>query len=102
MGDPLDNGTGWGPRAAPLVSGTAKTGAIYVYRFSTSWKLANMVKPNYKPADWNTNYFARELELSQTGKTLAVGEMADSSSAVGIGGNWANSDRRSSGAIFMY
>jgi hypothetical protein len=102
VGDPTDNGTGWGPRAAPLVAGTAKTGAVYVYRLTTSWKLANMVKPNYKPDVWVTDFFGTELGLSQTGKTLVVGMLADSSSATGIGGSWANSNRTSSGAVFMY
>lgn len=102
VGDATDNGTGSGPRAAPLISGTAKTGAVYVYRLTTSWKLANMIKPNYVPQNWVTDYFGKELGISGTGKTLVVGMLADSSSAVGIGGSWANSNRSSSGAIFMY
>ena len=47
VGDDEDNGTGTGPRAAPLVSGTVHTGAVYVYRLTDMWRLSNIVKPNY-------------------------------------------------------
>ena len=44
VGDFGDSGTGTGPRAAPLPDpGGARTGAIYVYRLSGSWRLANVV-----------------------------------------------------------
>jgi hypothetical protein len=102
VGDTNDNGTGWGPRAAPLVSGTTRKGGVYVYRLTSTWKLANMVKPNYPPQYWVAGYFGDALALSGTGKTLVVGMLADGSSAVGIGGDWANSNRGGSGAIYMY
>jgi hypothetical protein len=103
VGDPLDNGTGWGPRAAPLVSGSEQTGAVYVYRFTGgTWKLANMVKPNYNPDPGQTRIFGTSTALSGTGKTLIVAAPLESSSASGIGGSWANTNRASSGAVFMY
>jgi len=102
VGDGYDNGTSWGPRAAPLVSGTARTGAVYVYRLADSWKLANMVKPNYRPDPGQADFFGTRLALSQTGKTLLVAVPQENSSATGIDGNWANSDLDYSGAIFMY
>ena len=102
-GDTYDNGTGTGPRAAPLVSGTAQTGAVYVYRLTDTWKLANMVKPNYIPSSRPALYdFGYAVSLSQTGKTLLVPVGGESSSAKGIDGNWANSDLPSSGAVFLY
>jgi hypothetical protein len=103
LGDPLDNGTGWGPRAAPLVSGTEQTGAVYLYRFTGgTWKLANMVKPNYSPNPGEMHIFGASTALSGTGKTLIVAAPLESSSASGIGGSWANTNRASSGAVFMY
>jgi hypothetical protein len=102
IGDPADNGTGWGPRAAPLVADTAQTGAVYIYRFTSQWRLVNMVKPNYNPNPGSEHAFGRFTALSQTGKTLVIGVPEEDSSAKGIDGNWANSSLPSSGAIFMY
>ena len=102
VADSADNGQGWGPRAAPLISGDAQTGAAYVYRLGTSWKLANMVKPNYNPNPGQAHIFPEEVVLSRSGKTLIIAAPRESSSAKGIDGNWANSDLGSSGAVFMY
>jgi hypothetical protein len=103
VGDPADNGTSWGPRAAPLVAGTAQTGAVYVYRFSNGkWTLANTVKPNYSPNPGTAHIFGENSTLSGTGKTLIIPVSRESSSASGIGGDWANTGRTASGALFMY
>jgi hypothetical protein len=100
IGDVLDNGRGFGPRAAPLLSGTDATGGAYVYRLTDRWRLANMVKPNTTMSP--TAVFGNHLVLSDTGKTLVIGVHGESSAANGIDGNWANTDRPSSGALFMY
>jgi hypothetical protein len=102
VGDNWDNGTGTGPRAAPLVSGTARSGAVYIYRLTDNWKLANVVKPNYPPPSSDLYGFGGEMSLSQTGKTLLVPAGAESRSATGIDGDWANADRTHSGAVFLY
>jgi hypothetical protein len=102
VGDASDNGTGWGPRAAPLTSGTAQTGAVYVYRLKDTWKLVNMVKPNYNPNPETLFFFPADVRLNQDGQTLIVAAPRESSSASGIDGDWANTGRPSSGAIFMY
>jgi hypothetical protein len=101
IGQPGDYGRGLGPRAAPLLAGTKSTGGVYVYRLTDSWKLANMVKPNYVPSDGSLD-FGTVTALSGTGKTLVVGAPDESSWAVGIGGDWANAGRARSGALFMY
>jgi hypothetical protein len=99
VGDPWDNGWGLGPRAAPLNPSDERTGAVYIYRVKgTGWTLANMVKPNKPP---NTESFGRELALSDTGKTLIVGESWENSAATGIGGNWQQSGGVT-GAVWMY
>ena len=102
VGDAADNGTGWGPRAAPLNSGTAQTGAVYVYRLKDTWKLANVVKPNYNPNPGQAHIFGEHVALSRDGHTLIVAAPRESSSARGIDGDWANTDLGTSGAIFMY
>jgi hypothetical protein len=102
IGDKWDNGTSWGPRAAPLISGTEPTGAAYVYRLTDQWRLANMVKPNSNLYPGQGGVFGHGLVLSQTGKTLVVATPLESSAASGVGGNWANRDLPQSGALFMY
>jgi hypothetical protein len=89
-------------RAAPLVSGTAQYGAVYVYRLTDSWKLANMVKPNFVPESWMEGYFGRSVALDQTSNTLLVTMPADSSAAAGVGVDWRNTDSPLSGGVFMY
>jgi hypothetical protein len=102
VGHPGDFGTGLGPRAAPLIAGTKPTGAVYVYRLTDSWKLANMVKPDYVASSTTYREFGQITALSGTGKTLVVGMPGEDSSAVGIDGDWANAGRPGSGALFMY
>jgi hypothetical protein len=101
VGDSWDNGTGTGPRAAPLNPDPngARTGAIYVYRLAGSWRLANMVKPNNNPS--GPNSFGHEVALNRDGHTLIVGHSQDSSNATGIGGDWSNTEG-GSGAVWMY
>lgn len=102
VGDAQDTGYGTGPRAAPLNPTTSTTGAVYVYRLRDgSWRLANMIKPNY-PGSGSWTLFGLDASLNFNGQTLAVGHPNESSSASGIGGSWANNDVAGSGAVFMY
>ncbi|HUQ10684.1 MAG TPA: hypothetical protein VM146_10255 [Steroidobacteraceae bacterium] len=106
IGDVLDDGFGTGPRAAPLTPRGGQYGAVYVYRLKSSWVLANMVKPNFRPprSDYilNTDYFGRELSLNGNGQTLIVGAPDESRTATGIGGDWTQGGLQSTGAVFMY
>ena len=101
VGDFADAGKGTGPRAAPLLAGGPWAGGVYIYRLSGSWKLANMVKPNYLTG-LSDEAFGRVLALSNSGKTLLIGHPAESSSSAGIGGDWDNTDSTWSGAVWMY
>ena len=65
-------------RLAPLTTGTAITGAVYVYRLKNTWRLANMVKPNYLP---NSLLFGYQVALSGNGQTLIVGHQFEGSPA---------------------
>jgi len=102
IGYSSDWGRGLGPRAAPLLQGSVPTGGVYVYRLTDSWKLANMVKPNYVNPNEYGREFGKITALSGTGKTLVVAVPGEDSSANGIGGNWANSGASGAGALFMY
>jgi hypothetical protein len=101
VGDRRDNGFGTGPRAAPLNPTELERGAVYVYRLRGTWRLANMVKPNVNSNALGAT-FGSDVSLNFNGHTLAVGDTNDSSSAIGIGGNWVNTDAPGSGAVFLY
>jgi len=100
VGDFRDSGKGTGPRAAPLLAGGPIAGGVYVYRLSGSWKLANMVKPNY--LDDSDQAFGYVLALSNSGKTLLIGNPGENGGSAGIGGDWQNTDSPASGAVWMY
>jgi hypothetical protein len=100
VGDTRDDGYGTGPRAAPLNPGTSVSGAVYVYRLKTTWRLANMVKPNYVASSHTS--FGYQVALNGNGQTLIVGHEFEGSPAQGIGGNWASTDAPYSGAVWMY
>jgi hypothetical protein len=103
VGHSTDMGSGTGPRAAPLNPGTSLSGAVYVYRLQTTWRLANMVKPNYLPVvPGNYSYFGEAVSLNGNGQTLIVGQRFENSSAQGIGGDWASEAAPQSGAVWMY
>jgi hypothetical protein len=103
IGDPWDNGLGFGPRAAPLNPGTSRTGAVYVYRYYDDWwSLYNMVKPNYHPEEAPYLTFGNDVEFSDNGISLIVGESGESSDAEGIAGRWHNIDAPGAGAVFLY
>jgi hypothetical protein len=101
VGDYTDSGKGTGPRAAPLLPGAAKEGGVYVYRLTSSWKLANMVKPNYLTGT-DRQSFGRVLALSNTGRTLLAGDPYDSNGTDGIGSDWRNAGVPGTGAVWMY
>ena len=98
VGHPGDQGAGLSPRAPPLIAGSESTGAVYVYRLTNSWKLFNMIKPNYA----KSRGFGEVTTLSGSGKTLVVGVPGESSRAQGIDGDWANTGSIGSGALFVY
>ncbi len=104
VGHPSDHGLGTGPQAPPLNPDGAVSGAVYVYRLkNNTWRLANMVKPNYLPVIPGTyDRFANAVALSGNGQTLIVGHRYENSPAQGIGGAWASEDALQSGAVWMY
>ncbi len=102
VGDALDNGLGYGPRAAPLLAGTSPTGAVYVYRYKEWWGLYNMVKPNYHPDAAPYRTFGNDVEFSDDGIAMLVGESGESSNARGIDGDWQNLAAPGAGAVWLY
>jgi hypothetical protein len=99
VGHLSDTGYGTGPRAAPLNPGGGYDGAVYVYRLKDTWRLANIVKPNYLP---NILEFGRRVALNGNGQTLLVGQPSENSAAQGIDGDWANTAAPQSGAVWLY
>jgi hypothetical protein len=99
VGHLSDTGYGTGPRAAPLNPGGGYDGAVYVYRLKDTWRLANIVKPNYLPSILE---FGRRVALNGNGQTLLVGQPSENSAAQGIDGNWANTAAPQSGAVWLY
>jgi hypothetical protein len=99
IGDITDSGMGSGPTAPPLDGEANPSGAAYVYRLTDRWRLMNVVKPNVSRL---TTLFGKALVLSETGKTLVIAADDEDSAANGLGGDWANTDRTDSGALFMY
>jgi len=99
--DSYDNGAGLGPLPPPLVAGTAESGAAYVYRLTGSWQLVKVLKPNYYDST-QVGEFGRQIRVSRSGRTVAIGVDTEDSSASGIDGDWANSKSSNSGAVFMY
>jgi hypothetical protein len=101
VGQSTESGRGPGPRAAPLFPDGPVVGGVYVYRLTDSWKLANMVKPNYR---YSVGYesFGSVVALSNSGKTLLLGNSAERSTSVGIGSDWRRNDTDGAGAVWMY
>jgi len=102
VGDTLDNGLEFGPQSPKLTAGTARTGAVYVYRYKEWWYLYNMVKPNYHPEEAAYRTFGNDVEFGASGIELIVGESGESSNASGIGGDWQNLAAPGSGAVWLY
>jgi hypothetical protein len=103
VGDTGDTGRGTGPRAAPLYPGGPYRGAVYIYRLKNTWRLANMVKPNYLPVIPGTyDRFGDDVALSGNGQTLIVGHRYENSTAQGIAGDWASEAATQSGAVWLY
>jgi hypothetical protein len=103
VGDFTDDGKGTGPRAAPLFAGANMEGGVYVYRLSGTWKLANMVKPNYLTRS-DREEFGRVLALSGSGKTLLIGDPEDTRGSDGIGSDWRTTvgGGAPTGSVWMY
>jgi len=74
-----------------------------IYRLKGTWRLANMVKPNYLPVVLgNYSRFGDEVALNGNGQTLIVGQKYESSPTQGIGGEWAIEGASRSGAVWLY
>jgi hypothetical protein len=101
VGGPGDasNATGINGNAADNSAPLA--GAAYVYTRSASAWLSVIVY--VKPSNTKANgRFGQGVALSSDGLTLAVGAGGEASSAVGIGGNQADSSSPGSGAVYVY
>jgi len=77
-----------------------RSGAAYVFaRTGGAWTQQAYVKASNPDAFDN---FGRALALSADGQTLAVGAIAESSAARGVGGDQQDNNAYSSGAVYVF
>ena len=78
----------------------AGAGAAYVFtRSGTTWSQQAYVKASNTGAN---DSFGTAMALSGDGSILAVGSLAESSAATGIGGNQADNSAASAGAVYVF
>jgi len=76
------------------------SGAIYVFeRTGGGWSQSAYIK---SPTPRMAAQFAGALDLSGDGRLLAAGDVSDTSSAAGVGGDRTMGDLRFSGAVQLY
>jgi cadherin-like protein/FG-GAP repeat protein/fibronectin type III domain protein len=81
-----------------LNNNASYSGAVHVFtRTGTTWTKQAFVKASNTDPDDN---FGQSVALS--GDTLAVGAVGESSNARGVGGDEANNDAPSSGAVYVF
>jgi trimeric autotransporter adhesin len=99
-GDPKNRYVGTGALHTPIATGTAETGAVFVFeRYPTSWQLRSLIKPNTSTADTR---FGGGLALGDNQRILAVGAMHEDSAARDIDGDQTNTAAPDSGALWLY
>ncbi|MGE3842795.1 MAG: FG-GAP repeat protein, partial [Vicinamibacterales bacterium] len=99
-GAPLQGGGGRGHNPPQHDFSAPESGAVYLFRRDAGrWAQVGYLKaPNADPYD----QFGSGVALSGDGRTLAVGAMAESSGARGVGGNQNDNTVRASGAAYVY
>jgi hypothetical protein len=102
IGDSLSRSGGAGvadspvPPAPPLPA----SGAVFVYeRSGSEWTFRKIVQAPNPATD---DYFGRDIAISGSGLTLAVGAIGEDSSATGVDGDQTNEDAQTSGAVYLY
>jgi hypothetical protein len=80
--------------------GAPDAGAVYVFvRAGATWSQdAYLKSSNTGTAD----QFGWSLALSADGQRLAIGAIGEGSSAIGVGGDQANNDASTSGAVYVF
>lgn len=76
------------------------SGAVYIFaRSNTDWSQQAYLKASNTEANDN---FGLNIALANDGNTLAVGAIAESSSATGIDGDQSNNSASESGAVYIF
>ena len=76
------------------------SGAVYVFtRSGMTWSQQAYVKASNTGTG---DQFGHSVTLSADGSTLAVGAIAEASSATGVGGNQTNNNAGGSGAVYVF
>jgi trimeric autotransporter adhesin len=102
IGDSFSGNGGAGVSDTPVPAGSAlpASGAVYVFaRSGSAWTFRKVVQsPNPETDD----YFGRDIAISGSGLTLAVGAIGEDSAATGVDGDQGSEDAQTSGAVYLY
>ena len=100
VGAPGDDSSGKGVGANQTLGGAVYAGAIYEFRAAPSgWSQHSYVKASNTDA---SDAFGISVALSSDARTLAVGAVAEGSSAKGIDGNQADNTAAGAGATYLF
>lgn len=101
VGAPLEDSDARGTGGAQESNAAIDSGAVYVFRRSTSaiWAQEAYLKASNTGSG---DEFGRQIALSGDGTTLAVGAIHEDSAARGIDGDQAGNSHPDSGAAYVY
>ncbi|WP_124512581.1 integrin [Acidovorax sp. FJL06] len=95
-----ESASGTGINNPPGARTLARAGAVYLFtRSSGAWGQQAYLKASNTGQD---HWYGSSLALSADGNTLAVGAMAEASSAKGINGRQADNSAGGAGAAYLY
>lgn len=95
-----ESGSGTGINNPPGARTMARAGAAYLFtRSNDAWSQQAYLKASNTGQD---HWYGSSLALSADGNTLAVGAMAEASSARGINGKQADNSAGGAGAAYVY
>lgn len=80
---PTEAGGGRGPGADPADDSQMQAGAVYTFRFSSTWLPESYLKASNTDGG---DFFGNALALSGDGSTLAVAAEGEDGTSVGVGG----------------
>jgi hypothetical protein len=100
VGSPLESSSAVGINGDPFNRDLTWSGAVFIYvRQGDVWTLQAYIKAQVTDI---ADQFGTGLDLSASGDRLAVGAPSESSSAVGVDGDAANTAAPQSGAAYVF
>jgi cysteine-rich repeat protein len=100
VGAPLESGSTTGINGDQTNNAASDAGAAYRFvRSGSTWSQSAYVKASNTGMN---DEFGFSVALTADGSAMAVGALAEASSATGIGGNQANDSAFQAGAVYVY